>query len=76
MRKSALIQVEGMNKYWGKPKTKLVGLVKKDMSIKEVTKSMTLDRISFLIFDSWGRWELNSGHPLEHLELLVELQGS
>ena len=46
------------------------------MSIKEVTKSMTLDRISFLIFDSWGRWELNSGHPLEHLELLVELQGS
>ena len=30
-------------------KTKLVELVKKDISIKEVTKSMTLDRISFLI---------------------------
>ena len=29
----------------GKPKITLVEVVKKDMSIKEVTESMTLDRI-------------------------------
>lgn len=49
MRKSELIKVEGTKKCRGKPKRKLVELVKKDMSNKEVTKSTTLDRILFLI---------------------------
>jgi hypothetical protein len=31
----------------GRPKIKLVEVVKNDMSIKEVTGSMTLDRIEF-----------------------------
>ena len=42
MRKSFLFQVEGTNSARGRPKITLV-VVKTDISIKEVTKSMTSD---------------------------------
>ena len=45
IRKSELIQVEGTKKGRGRPKITLVDVVKKDMSIKEVTEAMTTDRI-------------------------------
>ena len=38
-------QVEGTNKGRGRPKITLLAVVKKDVSIKEVTKAMTVDRI-------------------------------
>lgn len=41
VRKSKLFQIEGQNK-WRNPKIVLV-VVKKDMSINEVVKSMVLD---------------------------------
>ena len=44
MIKSELIQVEGMEKSRGRAKIILVELVKKDMLIKEVIESMSLDR--------------------------------
>ena len=43
-KKSELIQVEGTEKSRGKAKIILVELVKKDMLIKEVIESMSLDR--------------------------------
>ena len=45
IRKSKLIQVKGMKKDRGRPKITLIEVVKKDMSIKDVTKSITSDRI-------------------------------
>ena len=45
VRKSELIQVKEMEKGRGWPKITLVEVVIKDISIKEVTKTMTLDRI-------------------------------
>ena len=42
MRKSLLFQVEGTNSARGRPKITLV-VVKTNISIKEVTKSMTSD---------------------------------
>jgi hypothetical protein len=45
VRKSELIQVEGMKKGRGRPKIALIELVKKDMSIMKITKGMILDRI-------------------------------
>jgi len=42
-----LIQVEEMQRGRGRPKIALVELIKNDMSIKEVTKSMTLHRIEW-----------------------------
>ena len=47
IRKSELIQVEGMKRGIGKPKITLVEVIKEDMSIKEVTKKITLDRIEW-----------------------------
>ena len=47
VRKSELIQVEGMKKGRGRPKIILVQVIKKDMTIKEVTKSMTIDRVEW-----------------------------
>ena len=44
VRKSELIQVEGTEKSRGRAKIILVELVKKDMLIKEVIESMSLDR--------------------------------
>ena len=44
MRKSDLIQVERMKRGRARSKITLVEVVKKDMSIREVTKRMTLDR--------------------------------
>ena len=44
MKKSELIQVEGREKSRGRAKIILVELVKKDMLIKEVIESMSLDR--------------------------------
>ena len=44
MIKSELIQVEGTEKSRGRAKIILVELVKKDMLIKEVIESMSLDR--------------------------------
>ena len=44
MRKSDLIQVERMKRGRVRSKIMLVEVVKKDMSIREVTKRMTLDR--------------------------------
>ena len=45
IRKSELNQVEGTKKGRGRPKITLLAVVKKDVSIKEVTKAMTADRI-------------------------------
>ena len=45
IRKSKLNQVEGTKKGRGRPKITLLAVVKKDVSIKEVTKAMTADRI-------------------------------
>ena len=45
--KSELIQVEGTKKGRGRPKIKLVEVIKKDMLINEVTESMTLDRVEW-----------------------------
>lgn len=42
VRKSKLFQIEGQKKKWRKTKIVLV-VVKKDMSINEVVKSMVLD---------------------------------
>jgi len=42
-----LIQVEGTKKGRGRPKIKLVEVIKKDMLINEVTESMTLDRVEW-----------------------------
>ncbi len=42
---SELIQVKGMKKDRGRPKITLIEVIKKDMSIKDVTKSITSDRI-------------------------------
>ena len=47
MRKSVLILVERTNKVRGIPKITLVEIVKKDMLIMKVTKSMTLYRIEW-----------------------------
>ena len=47
IRKSELIQVEGMKRDIGRPKITLVEVIKEDMSIKEVTKKITLDRIEW-----------------------------
>jgi hypothetical protein len=47
VRKSKLIQVEWKKKGRGRPKTILVEVVKTDMSIKKITKSMNLDRIEW-----------------------------
>ena len=43
VRKSELIQVKGTKECGGRTKITLVEVVKKDMSIKEVTKDMTSD---------------------------------
>ena len=40
-----MIQVEGTKKGRGRPK--LVEVIKKDMGIKGVTKSMTIDRVEW-----------------------------
>ena len=45
IRKMKSIQVERMEKGEGRPKITLIEIVKKNMPIKEVTKSMILDRI-------------------------------
>ena len=47
VRKSELIQVEETKTGRRRPKIKVVKLVKNDMSIKQVTKSMILDRIEW-----------------------------
>ena len=47
VRKRKLIQVEWKKKGRGRPKTTLVEVVKTDMSIKKMTKSMNLDRIEW-----------------------------
>ena len=47
VKKSELIQVEVMKKGRGRPKIILVQVIKKDMTIKEVTKSMTIDRVEW-----------------------------
>ena len=47
MRKSELIQVEGTKKGRGRPKITLIEVVKKDMLIKKITKSMTPNRIGW-----------------------------
>ena len=47
VRKSELIQVEETKIGRRRPKIKVVKLVKNDMSIKQVTKSMILDRIEW-----------------------------
>lgn len=44
IRKSELIQVEGMKRDIGRPKITLVEVIKKDMSIKDVTERITLDK--------------------------------
>ena len=44
IRKSELIQVEGMKRDIGRPKITLVEVIKKDMSIKDVTERNTLDK--------------------------------
>jgi hypothetical protein len=46
MRTSGLIQVGGTkNRDKGRPKITIIEVVKNDISIKEVTKHMTSDRI-------------------------------
>ena len=45
VRKSELIQVEATKKGRGRPK--LVEVIKKDMAIKGVTKSMTINRVEW-----------------------------
>ena len=45
VRKSELIQVEGMRKSKGRPNIIFVKVFKKDISIKEVIETMILDRI-------------------------------
>ena len=45
VKKSNLIQVNGMKRGRGRPKITLVKVVKKNMLIKEVTKNMILYRI-------------------------------
>ena len=45
VRKSELIQVEGMKKSKGRPNIIFVKVFKKDISIKEVIETMILDRI-------------------------------
>ena len=45
VRKTKLIYVEGMKKSRGRPKITLIEVIKREMSIKGVTKSMTLDRV-------------------------------
>ena len=47
LRKSELIQVEGMKKGRGRSKIALVEVIKKDMSIWKVREIMTLDRIGW-----------------------------
>jgi hypothetical protein len=47
MRNCDLIEVEGTETGRRRPKIALVEVVTKDMSIKEVTKSVTLDRIEW-----------------------------
>ena len=47
MRNCDLIEVEGTKTGRRRPKIALVEVVTKDMSIKEVTKSVTLDRIEW-----------------------------
>ncbi len=47
VRKSKLIQVEWKKNGRGRPKKILVEVVKTDMSIKKITKSMNLDRIEW-----------------------------
>ena len=48
VRKSKLIQVEGTKKGKRRPKITLIEVIKKnDMSIREVTWSMTSDRIEW-----------------------------
>ena len=47
IRKSEFIQVEGKKKGRGRPKITLVEVLKKGMSIKEVTEIMALDIIEW-----------------------------
>ena len=47
IRKSELAQVEGMKKSRGRPKITLIEVIKMEMSIKGVIKSMTLDRVEW-----------------------------
>ena len=47
MRKSELIQVKGTQRARGRPKITLVELIKNEISIEKVRKSMTLDRIEW-----------------------------
>jgi hypothetical protein len=47
VKKSELIQVERTKKGIGRPKIILVEVVKKDISIKEVTYGLTLERIKW-----------------------------
>ena len=47
MRKSELIQVKSTKKEEGRPKITLIEVVKNDMLINNVTKSMTLDKIEW-----------------------------
>jgi len=43
-KKSELVQVEGIKKGRGRPKLTLVEVIKRDLSIKKITKNMTLNR--------------------------------
>ena len=45
MRKNELIKIQGTKKGRGKPKIRLIEIEQKNMSIKEVTETVTLDRI-------------------------------
>ena len=45
IRESELALVEGMKKSRGRPKITLIEVIKREMSIKGVIKSMTLDRV-------------------------------
>ena len=47
IKKIELIQVEGSKKGSGRLKIKLVLVIKKETSIREVTETMTLDRIEW-----------------------------
>ena len=47
VRKSELIQVEGMRKSKGRPNITFVNVFKKYISIKEVTETAILDRIEW-----------------------------
>lgn len=45
IKKNGLIQVEEMKKERGRPKITLVDMIKNDISIKGVTKNITIDRV-------------------------------